>query len=70
MMNSEMMEFELGHLRDQQAKTREDEVFGGLTSKERAAYELRQGRIRELESAMSKRSETAPYFPGVSRRKH
>jgi hypothetical protein len=69
-MNSETLQLELELLRGQQAKAREEEVFGGLTSAERAAYELRQGRIRELESAMSERSEMTPHFSGVSRHKH
>ena len=56
-MKSETPQLELVRLRKQQAKTRADEVFGGLDSEERAAYGLRQDRIRELEHDLSERSE-------------
>jgi hypothetical protein len=55
-MRSETHKFELERLRRQQAKTRADEVFGGLSWAERAAYDLRQCRIRELEHDLSERS--------------
>jgi len=54
-MKCEKPEFELARLRDQQTKTREDEVFGGLTRAERSAYEQRQDRINELEITLSDR---------------
>jgi hypothetical protein len=40
---------ELSRLRKEQAKTLHDEVFGGLSPAERAAYNRKQDRIRELE---------------------
>ncbi len=40
---------ELSRLRKEQAKTLRDEVFGGLSSTERVAYNRKQDRIRELE---------------------
>jgi hypothetical protein len=40
---------ELSRLRREQAKTRHDEVFGGLTPGERSAYDRKQQRIQELE---------------------
>ena len=45
-MNSETLQLELELLRGQQAKAREEEVFGGLTSAERAAYGGRDGSRR------------------------
>ena len=66
-MRIETPQFELALLRKQQAKTREDEVFGGLTPAERAAYELRQDRIRELQSALSERSGERQRSPERSR---
>lgn len=44
---------ELSRLRKEQAKTLHDEVFGGLSSAERAAYNCKQDRIRELEYRLS-----------------
>jgi hypothetical protein len=57
-MTSKAPQFELERLRKQQAKAREDEVFGGLTTKERAAYEQRQHTIRELERHLSEPEES------------
>jgi hypothetical protein len=45
---------ELARLRKEQAKTRHDEVFGGLTPEERSAYDLKQVRICELERRLPK----------------
>ncbi len=50
-------QLELERLRKQQSKTRADEVFGGLSSDERAAYERRQDRIRVLERDLSEPTE-------------
>jgi hypothetical protein len=48
-------EDELIRLRKEQGKTREDEVFGGLSSAEQAAYETKENRIHELEREMPER---------------
>jgi hypothetical protein len=56
-MKSETPKLELERLRRQQAKTRADEVFGGLSSAERADYDVRQDRIRELEDDGSELNE-------------
>ena len=57
-MRSEAPQRELERLRKQQAKTRADEVFGGLSPQERAAYDLRQDRIHELEHDLSNRAKS------------
>jgi hypothetical protein len=59
-MRSEAPQRELERLRRQQAKTRGDEVLGGLSPQERAAYDLRQDRIHELEHDLSEPSEERP----------
>lgn len=48
-MQNETEPAELSRLRREQAKTRHDEVFGGLTPDERSAYDIKQDRICELE---------------------
>lgn len=48
-MEHESEQVELSRLRREQAKTRHDEVFGGLTPEERSAYDRKQLRIHELE---------------------
>jgi hypothetical protein len=53
-VQNETEQSELSRLRKEQAKTRHDEVFGGLTSVERAAYDIKQDRICELERRLSK----------------
>ena len=53
-MQNETEQSELSRLRKEQAKTRHDEVFGGLTSVERAAYDIKQDRICELERRLPK----------------
>jgi hypothetical protein len=40
---------ELARLRTEQYKTRQDEVFGGLSHAERAEYDSRKERIHDLE---------------------
>jgi hypothetical protein len=45
----EKHEFELRRLRVEQSKTREDEIFGGLTLAERAAFDTKTTRINDLE---------------------
>jgi hypothetical protein len=52
-MKFESEETELSRLRQEQAKTRHDEVFGGLSPAERAAYHKKQDRIFELECRLS-----------------
>ncbi len=48
-MRKESLQVELTRLQKEQAKTRRDEVFGGLSPEERSAYNFRQARVRELE---------------------
>jgi hypothetical protein len=45
----EKLEFELKRLRAEKSKTRQDEVFGGLSPAERDAYTRNIKRIHELE---------------------
>ncbi len=64
-MSHEMPELELARLRQQQSKSRHDEVFGGLSSTERLAYDRRQNRIHELERLQSEqRDEHQPSAVG------
>jgi len=53
LMQYESEQDELSRLRREQAKTRHNEVFGGLTPEERSAYEIKQDRICELERRLS-----------------
>jgi hypothetical protein len=48
-MRNETPSSELIRLRKEQRKTQQDEVFGGLSPAERAAYDIRQDRIHDLE---------------------
>jgi hypothetical protein len=48
-MRNETPSSELIRLRTEQRKIHEDEVFGGLSPAERAAYVIRQDRIHDLE---------------------
>ncbi len=48
-MRTESLQSELARLQKEQAKTRQDEVFGGLSPAERSAYDHKQDRIQELE---------------------
>ena len=54
-MKNEFQQTELLRLRNEQAKTRRDELFGGLSPAERAAYDRKQRRIHELEDQISER---------------
>jgi hypothetical protein len=56
-MKSETAEVELVRLRKEQSKTRQDQIFGGLSSGEWSAYEKKEGRIRELELQLSRRDD-------------
>ena len=49
-MAREKHESELKRLRTEQSKTRQDEVFGGLSPAELAEYNRKSERIHELES--------------------
>jgi hypothetical protein len=60
-MTSKAPQLELERLRKQQAKARADEVFGGLSLAERAAYDLRRDRIIELERDLSEPSEESDH---------
>jgi hypothetical protein len=55
-MKSETADVELARLRKEQKKTRQDEIFGGLTDEERSAYENKAHRIRQLEFELSGRN--------------
>ena len=48
-------EDELIRLRKQQSKTRQDEVFGGLSPEERKTYDVRENRIHELDRDLPER---------------
>jgi hypothetical protein len=48
-MVEEKPQFELIRLRKEQNKARHDEVFGGMSPAERAAYNRKSGRIHELQ---------------------
>ena len=48
-MAKEQPKSELKRLREEQRKTRHDEVFGGLSPAEEAGYNRNAERIRELE---------------------
>jgi hypothetical protein len=54
-MRDETLKSELIRLRKEQSKTRRDEVFGGLSPSERAAYESKEDRIHELECTLVER---------------
>ena len=54
-MAREKHESELKRLRTEQNKTRQDEVFGGLSPAERARYDGKSERIRKLESEIRNR---------------
>jgi hypothetical protein len=55
-MAQEKPESELAQLRKEQDKTRQDEVFGGLSSTERAAYNRKAERIHVLEGTIQARA--------------
>jgi hypothetical protein len=57
---------ELSRLRREQAKTRHDEVFGGLTPAERCAYDTKQERIFELERRLCEHDWQRPRFGSVN----
>jgi len=48
-------EDELIRLRKEQVKTRQDEVFGGLSPAEQVAYEIKEERIHGLERELLER---------------
>jgi hypothetical protein len=50
-MKTELPDAELKRLRREQSKSRQDEVFGGFSSQERADYKDIQSRIRDLEGS-------------------
>jgi hypothetical protein len=62
----ELEQVELSRLRREQAKTRHDEVFGGLTPAERSIYDTKQERIFELEHRLSERDWQRPRFGSVA----
>lgn len=48
-MNKAELQSEIARLRAQQDNAKQDEIFSGLSSEERAAYDARAERIRELD---------------------
>ena len=52
-MKCESEKSEIVRLRWEQAQTRQDEIFGGLSATERYAYERKRDRILELERRLS-----------------
>jgi len=54
-MVREKHESELKRLRTEQTKSRQDEVFGGLSPAERAKYNEKSERIHQLESQIRNR---------------
>jgi len=52
-MQYESEQAELSRLREEQAQTRHDEVFGGLTPAERRTYDIKRDRIYDLERRLS-----------------
>jgi hypothetical protein len=53
LMRFETIEARVTQLQREQTKTRQDEVFGGLSPVERAAYERKEGLIRCLQCQLS-----------------
>lgn len=51
-MKKRELQFEVMRLRAQQDEARNKEVFGGLSSKEKADYDTMSDRIRELDSQL------------------
>ncbi|MGA9799715.1 MAG: hypothetical protein WBQ68_11950 [Terriglobales bacterium] len=51
-LNCKTLEQERARLLEQQSKARRDEVFGGFTQSERAAYDARSNSIHELEKTI------------------
>lgn len=54
-MRNETLKSELLRLREEQSKTRQDEVFGGLSAAERSAYDIKADRIHKLERGAAER---------------
>jgi hypothetical protein len=51
-MANQSLQSELTRLRKQQAKARQDEVFGGFSRAERAEYDARANRIHDVETEL------------------
>jgi hypothetical protein len=51
-MKLDIIQSELMRLRKVQSKTRQDEVFGGLSAEERSVYEQREENIHALERTL------------------
>jgi hypothetical protein len=69
-MNIEVFQSELARLQREQQRARQDEVFGGLSATERAAYNTRQDRIHELEHLLHIPVESYIYaHAGVKKKK-
>jgi hypothetical protein len=66
-MEFETHEDELSRLRREQSKTREDQVFGGLSPEEWDSYEIKEERIRQLELKVA-RTRRSPAGFSIARR--
>ena len=55
-MANQSLQSELTRLRKQQAKARQDEIFGGFSRAERAEYDARANRIHDVETELQIRS--------------
>jgi hypothetical protein len=51
-MANQSLQSELTRLRKQQAKARQDEIFGGFSRAERAEYDARANRIHDVETEL------------------
>jgi hypothetical protein len=66
-MEFETHEDELARLRREQSKTREDQIFGGLSLEEWDRYEIKEERIRQLELKVA-RTRLGPASFSIPRR--
>ena len=56
-MANQKLQSELTRLRKQQAKARQDEIFGGFSRAERAEYDARANRIHDVETELELHTE-------------
>lgn len=69
-MPHESSQAELARLLKEQAKTRQDEVFGGLSPVERAEYNRKVKRINELEAELTASADVRKSYPAKAEQKH
>jgi hypothetical protein len=67
-VEKETLESELARLKKEQRKTRENEVFGGLSINERAVYNEKSARIDELKTEIQASEEKSPSSKSEQRR--